>query len=185
MHPTAQRLFTVDEFHRMGETGIFSADDRVELIEGEIIHMPPIGSYHAAHVDRLNMLLYPHVAQIAIIRVQSPIELTDHSEPQPDLALLKPRKDFYAGSHPLSSDVLLVIEVADTTVHDDRTVKTLLYAAAGIPEMWLIDLPAAVIDVCSNPVDEQYQTIQHLKRGDALTSPTIHELVLKVEDILG
>jgi Uma2 family endonuclease len=85
----------------------------------------------------------------------------------------------------MPSDVLLVIEVADTTVHDDRTVKTPLYAQASIPEMWLIDLPAAVIDVCSNPVDGQYQTIQHLKRGDTLTSPTIPDLVLKVEDILG
>lgn len=180
-----KHLFTVSDFHRIGETGIFSENDRVELIEGEIIKMPPTGSYHASHVDRLNQLLYSRIGQAAIIRVQSPIKLTNQSEPQPDLALLKPRADFYAGRHPIPSDVLLIIEVSDTTVHYDRTVKTPLYAAAGIPEMWLIDLPADVIDVCFNPVDGQYQTIQHLKRGDTLTSPTIPDLVLKVEDILG
>ena len=104
---------------------------------------------------------------------------------QPDLALLKPRDDFYAGHHPLPSDVLLIIEVSDTTVQYDRTVKTPLYAQAGILEMWLIDLPADTIDVCANPADGQYQTVQHLKRGDTLTSPTIPDLVLKVDDILG
>src|SRR5436190_15615228 len=131
-----RRRFTLDEYHRMGKTGILSEDDRVELIEGEIIEMSPIGSRHAACVDRFNELIARLRLNI-IVRVQSSIQLDDYSQPQPDLALLRRRDDFYSSSLPRPADVLLVIEVADTTLEYDRFVKLPLSAHAGIPEAWL------------------------------------------------
>jgi Uma2 family endonuclease len=135
-----RRRFTVEQYHRMAEAGIFADGDRVELIEGEIIEMIPIGSRHAAWVDRLNDLLTSAIERRAIVRVQSPIWLGSHSEPQPDLAVLRRRADFYLDAHPQPGDVHLVIEVADTSADFDRTVKIPLYGRMGIPEAWLVDI---------------------------------------------
>jgi Uma2 family endonuclease len=118
-----KRRFSVHEYHRMAEVGILSEDDRVELIEGEILEMSPIGSRHAACVDRLNRLLNGFADLSAIVRVQSPILLDVNSEPEPDISLLRPSDDFYAGGHPTPGDVLLLIEVADTSVERDLEVK--------------------------------------------------------------
>ncbi len=131
----ARRMFTTDEFHRMAAAGILSEDDRVELIDGEIVQMSPIGSPHASCVDRLTALFVRRFGRRAIIRVRNPIVLSRHSEPQPDLAVLKLRTDFYAEKHPGPSDVLLVVEVADTSADYDRLTKVALYARAGIPEV--------------------------------------------------
>lgn len=118
-----KHYFNVHEYHRMAEVGLLSEDSRVELIEGEIIEMSPIGSTHGGTVNRSSKLLHRKLDDIAIISVQNPVHIDDFSEPQPDLALLKPRKDFYSRSHPTPADVLVVIEVADTSVEYDRNVK--------------------------------------------------------------
>jgi Uma2 family endonuclease len=130
-----RRRFTVDEYRRMGEVGILDEDERVELIEGEIVEMSPIGRRHAGIVNRLNDLFTFRLRGRAIVAVQNPISLgSKYSEPQPDLTLLRPRADFYADSRPEPPDVLLVVEVMDTSVERDRQVKLPLYARAGVPE---------------------------------------------------
>jgi Uma2 family endonuclease len=132
----SRRLFTVHEYDQMVQAGILHEDDRVELIEGEIIEMAAIGSRHAACVNRLVQLFVMHVAGQAIVHAQNPIRLSERTEPEPDLSLLKPRPDFYAAGHPGPQDVLLVIEVADSSIGFDREIKIPLYARAGIPEVW-------------------------------------------------
>ncbi|GIW50689.1 MAG: hypothetical protein KatS3mg081_0044 [Gemmatimonadales bacterium] len=146
-----KRRFTVAEYHKMAEAGILGEDDRVELLEGELVAMAPIGSRHATCVRRLNYLLSRGVGERAIVDVQNPIRLSEYSEPQPDLALLKPRPDFYAAAHPGPEDVLLVVEVAETSADYDREVKIPLYARAGIPEVWLVDLAGAQIETFRQP----------------------------------
>jgi Uma2 family endonuclease len=131
---------TVTEYYRMAEAGILRPDARVELIEGEIIDMAPIGSRHAGTVDQLASCLRRAAGERAIVRVQNPIRIDEHSEPEPDVVLLRPRADFYKTSHPRSSDVLLIIEVADTTLRYDRDVKTPLYARHRVPEVWIVNL---------------------------------------------
>lgn len=180
-----KHYFNVDEYYRMAEVGLLSEDDRVELIEGEIIEMSPIGSTHGGTVKRSSTFLNRTLGDIAIISVQDPIRLNDFSEPQPDLALLKPRKDFYSKAHPMAEDVLVVIEVADTSLAYDRNVKLPLYARAGIPESWLIVLAKEVIEIHSQPKNGKYQKLQRLKRGKTLVSPTIPSFSCKVEDLLG
>lgn len=169
----------------MAEAGILSEDDRVELIEGEIVEISPIGSHHAACVKRLNSLLTSHMGNVAIVSVQDPIRLDDYSEPEPDIALLRRRDDFYAGAHPSPADVLLVVEVADSSVEYDRSVKVPLYARAGIAEVWLIDLAQDAIEIYVQPVNGKYQTSQHAGRGETIVSQTIANLSLGVDAILG
>ncbi len=137
--PRRHRL-TVADYYRMAEVGILAPDAPVELIDGDIIDMAPPGSLHAATVDRLNDALARAVDDRASVRVQNPVRLSDLSEPQPDLAILRRREDFYSEHHPRSADVLLIIEVADTSLRFDRDTKVSLYALHGIPEMWLVDL---------------------------------------------
>ena len=135
----SRRLITVDAFHRMGETGILGPADRVELIEGEIIDMSPIGVLHAAIVDALVRFFSRRAGESVFIRCQNPLRLDDLSEPEPDIAILRPRADFYTTSHPGPADVLLVIEVSDTSLAYDLGTKVPLYARHGIPEVWVID----------------------------------------------
>lgn len=158
---TRHRL-TVEEYHRMAEAGVLAPDARVELIEGEVIDMAPIGSRHWSVVNRLNRMLTLAAAERAIVSVQSSLRLGPRSEPQPDLALLKPRDDFYAHSLPAAADTLLVIEVADTTGAYDRQVKLPLYARHGVPELWIVDLEMAVLRVCRQPQGETYRDIETL-----------------------
>ena len=143
----SRRLFTVDQYHEMARSGILSEDDRVELFAGEIVEMSPIGSRHASCVDRLTKTITMQIENSAIVRVQSPIRLGPRSEPQPDLALLKPRADFYAQAHPGPQDVLLIIEVAETSTDTDRKLKLPLYAKTGIPEVWIFELFTKQVDL--------------------------------------
>ena len=156
--PRRHRI-TVDEYHRMAEVGLLAPDARVELIEGEIIDMPPIGHRHAAAVDRLNRLLNLAVGDRAIVRCQGPIRLGDLSEPQPDFALLAPRADFYAERHPVAADTLLVIEVSETTLRYDRQTKLPLYARHGIPEMWIVDAAGKQLHIFRRPSGVAYDEI--------------------------
>jgi len=178
-----KRLFTVTDYHRMADAGIFSEDDRVELIEGEIIDMTPIGSRHAACVGRLTALFYP-VRERSIVWVQNPIHLGERSEPQPDLALLRLRHDFYATALPTPEDVLLVVEVAESSIMVDREVKVPLYARAGVPEVWVVNLAAMHIEVSRNPTAHGYQEIQHLVHGQQVFPQAFPDLHLNVDDIL-
>lgn len=180
-----KRHFNVDEYYLMARAGVLKPDDRVELIEGDIIRMSPIGSSHAACVSRLNHLLQSAILKRAIVWVQNPIRLDNFSEPVPDLALLKPRPDFYAKRHPAPKDVLLVIEVGVTSVLSDRNIKTQLYARAGIPEVWLVDLPRKIIEVYFDLADGVYRESLKFKRKEVVASATIPDLRLKVNDIVG
>lgn len=179
-----RRLFSVEEYHRMAQAGVFGEDDRLELIEGEIVEMAPIGSRHAACVDRLNRLFSTRVAEQATVRVQSPIRLGDWSEPQPDVALLRPRQDFYASAHPGPEDVLLVVEVAETSAAYDREVKVPLYARHGVPEVWLVDLGAEVVEVFRRPSKDGYLEVQTARRGEKLSPRLLPEESLAVEEVL-
>lgn len=181
----ARRYFTVDEYHRMAEAGILSEDDRVELIEGEILKMSPIGSRHAASVKRLNTLLNSLVGQIAIVSVQDPILLNDFSEPEPDIALLKPRVDFYAQSHPTSKDVLLVIEIADTSVEYDRGIKLPAYARSEIPEVWIANFPADTVEAYAEPVQGSNQRTRLYKRGESISPRLLPSISIEINRILG
>ena len=182
---SVRHRFTVDEYHRMSETGIFVEDDRVELIDGEIVEMTPIGVRHAACVRRLNRLFSGRLGERAIVDVQNPIRVREQSEPQPDVALLRPRPDLYAPAHPGPGDVLLLVEVAETSAHLERAVKVPLYARAGIQEVWLVDLAGEVIEVYRRPLPERYQELQRVGRGQQLSSQAFPDLSLAVDDILG
>jgi len=181
----ARRPFTTTEYHRLIEIGLLTEDERVELLNGEIIEMAPIGPRHAACVDRLNSFLARKVSRLAIVRVQNPVELDDFSEPEPDLSLLKRRPDFYANSHPTSADVLIAVEVADTSVEKDREIKLPSYARAGIPEAWLVDLYNDRIEIHHAPYQGIYQEVRILQRGQRFASPTLPQLKFKADDILG
>ena len=150
--PPSRHLISVDAFHRMVETGILGHQDRVELIDGEIIDMSPIGVLHAAIVDVLARHFGRRTGESVFVRCQNPLRLDDISEPEPDIAILRPRADFYMTAHPGASDVLLVIEVADTSLAYDLGTKVPLYARHGIPEVWVIDAATRQTRVFRRPV---------------------------------
>jgi Uma2 family endonuclease len=178
--------FTVDQYHRMIEAGILTKDDRVELIEGEIVEVAPIGTRHASTVDRITRLLVTRLGDRAIVRVQGPILLPiEVSEPQPDVAVLRPRADFYRAAHPQPDDVLLVIEVADTTVEPDRRWKLPLYARAGLREAWLADVNAERLELYDEPGPAGYRRPRVLARGEAIAARAFPDLTLDVADLLG
>lgn len=179
------RRFNVTEYYQMARAGVLKPDDRVELIEGEIIQLSPIGSPHAACIRAFTLLLPEKVGKTAVVSVQCPVRLSEFSEPQPDIALLKPRKDLYRKEHPTAEDVLLIIEVADTTVLTDRNIKVPLYARAGIPEAWLVNLPKQLIEVYSDLHNGKYRTCRKFKRSEGVVSDAMPGLTLKVSDILG
>ena len=184
-HQLARRWFTASEYNRMAEACILTEDDRVELIEGEIVEMSPIGSRHAACVNRLNMLLSRQAGQSFIVSVQNPIIVNDYSEPEPDLAVLRLRADYYEQELPQSADVLVVVEVADTSVEVDRSVKIPLYAQGGVPVTVLVDLPKELIEVHSQPANGQYQSVKIFRCGDSFQLGALPQLSLSVDDILG
>jgi Uma2 family endonuclease len=180
-----QRLFTIEEYHRMAEAGILHEDDRVELIEGKLIQMAAIGSRHAACVKRLIKLLVREVGDSGVVGAQDPVVLPDSSEPEPDVAVLRPRDDFYAAGHPVPEDVLLLIEVSETSLEYDREVKLPLYARSGVPEVWVVNLSGEEILRYSLPEGEAYAEVGRVGRGGSLASRTVPDLTLKAEDILG
>ncbi len=164
--PRRHRI-TVDEYHRMAEVGVLAPDARVELIEGEIIDMAPIGRAHTSVVDQLNRLLVRAVGDEAIVRVQGSVRLSQMSEPEPDVVLLKPRADFYRHRFALGADTLLVIEVSDSTLRYDRDVKVPLYARHGVPEVWIVDLTGDQLLGFGSPSAGGYA------RQTAVTRPSI------------
>ncbi|TAE58307.1 MAG: Uma2 family endonuclease [Nostocales cyanobacterium] len=175
--------FTVNQFHKMAESGILSENDRVELIRGEMIDMSPIGTRHSGCVLFLTNSLPLLLGKLALVSVRNPVELDEISEPQPDIALLKPRPDFYSNSHPQPEDIFLLIEVADTTVKYDREVKIPLYAEANISEVWLIDVNQELIEVYRHPIQGIYQDIQTLEKNQSLSILAFPDVNINVSEI--
>lgn len=168
----ARRPLTVAEYHRMGEAGILTKDDRVELIEGQLVAMSPIGSDHSGTINSLNHMLVRAIGDRGVVAVQNPVILDDFSEPQPDFSVLKPRADFYRRATPRPGEVLLIIEVAKSSLAYDRAVKRSLYARHGIPEFWIVNLTADVVEVCRQPGGDEYASIVHARR-DATIEPEL------------
>ena len=183
---TIKKLFTVREYHRLGEAGILGPEDRTELIDGEIIQMSPIGHRHAMCVSRATNLFALALHGKAIVSVQNPLVLNDYSEPQPDLVLLKYREDFYKSEEKVSpEDSLLVLEVAETTLRYDVQTKLPRYAVAGVPEVWIENLSNDELFVYRNRAGTAYATSLTLRRADSVFVAAFPEIVFKVDDLLG
>jgi Uma2 family endonuclease len=186
-----RHLINTDTYHRMIETGILTEEDQVELIHGEIIQrcpagLSPVGKLHIAIVDRISKALNRRIDTEAIVRVQSPIVVPDHSEPEPDITLLKPRPDFYATQAAQPEDILLIIEVAHTTWDTDYEVKRPLYASAGIPELWLVNINKHEIEVHRTPAPGTYKNISILQSGDTVSLPVPGvEATIAIDELLG
>jgi Uma2 family endonuclease len=177
-----RRRFTVAEYQRMGEVGIFAEDDRVELIAGEMYQMSPIGIRHARCVNRLNRILSRMAGPDMLVGVQNPIYPSEESAPQPDLSIIYDRDP--GALWPIPADILLVIEVSDSTLAYDRGTKLPLYAAAGIAEAWLVDLAAATLERHTEPRDGLYSLVARARPGESLASTVLPTLTIPVADIL-
>ncbi len=177
--------FTVAEYYRMAEAGLLAEDSRVQLIDGEIIDMPPIGPRHSDGVDRLAEVFFSRLGGVARVRVQNPIHLDEHNEPEPDLVLARRRQGGYASGHPTPEDVLLVIEVADTSAEYDRQTKALMYSRAGILDYWIVDLGRDHVLVLRDPTEAGYATTRVYRRGEQLRPLAFPDLAVRIDDILG
>ena len=180
-----RRLFTVEEYERMIEAGILTENDRVELVEGEIVEMAAKGSRHSSCVKRITDLFYRDARQSAVVSIQDPVRVGGRSELEPDVALLRPRDDLYATAHPLPADTLLIVEVSDTTLDYDHGLKLALYARAGIQEVWVVNLADDMIEVYALPKSGRYQETREAQRGEAIEARGVPGLVVEVNDILG
>ncbi len=170
----------------MGEAGILPEDNRLELIAGDIVVREPIGAYHAGTVARLNRVWTSRLGDRAIVSIQNPVQFpTEESELQPDVMLLRPREDFYTTGHPQAADVLLLIEVADTTLRLDRRVKIPLYARVGVREVWLIDLTTARLEVHREPLGNGYGDVRVLTRGERVSPEVFPDLSFDVAELVG
>jgi Uma2 family endonuclease len=181
----ARHPVTTDEYLRMAEAGAFDPDERVELIEGEIVHMSPIGPPHRSCVNQLNMLLAPRLLGRAIVQIQSSFIASDYSMPEPDVALLRVRDSYYTRHAPRPADMYLAVEVADSTLRFDRTRKLPLYAAVGVPESWLVDVNAQVVQVCTDPTPSGYDKVVTVGLGGTVAPTAFPDLVLAVTQIFG
>jgi Uma2 family endonuclease len=175
--------FTVDEYHRMVEAGILTEDDPVELLYGELVVMAPISIHHAFCVDRL-MMVFAALLPRAHPRVQNPVTLPTESEPEPDFVLARARSRGYADRHPGPSDILLVVEVAETSQAVDRKVKAPLYAEQGIPEYWIVDIPKGRIEVHREPEEGAWTSRTSAGRGETLSPLAFPDFTVAVEDLL-
>lgn len=175
----------VGEYYRMAEAGILGEDDRVELIDGEIIDMAPIGESHAATVGRLNQALVLAFGENAIVWPQNPVRIDRLNEPQPDFAVLRPRADFYEGGKPGPAEILLLIEVADSSLAYDRTVKLPLYARSGIGEVWIVDLKRRVVDAYRQPGSDGYAAATTYRPGETIPLTLAPTVRIEVTQIFG
>jgi Uma2 family endonuclease len=182
--PTRRKL-TADEYVRMGEAGILHEDERVELIDGEILEMPPIGDDHIGRVISLEYRFGQRLAGRAFVSTQNPIRLSDYSEPQPDIVLLRPRPDFYGTGKARPEDIFLLVEVAQSSLDYDRAGKLPRYAAAGIAEVWIVNLVDRCIEVYRDPTADGYATQLVYRRGDTLAPAAFPDITIRVEQILG
>lgn len=181
-----RRLLTIEDFHQMMEVGILTEDERVELIRGEMFEMTPIGNRHAGCVRWLIRCFSSRLASRAVVDVQDPVSLEDQqSEPQPDVVLFRYQEDCYRAQAPTPEDVLLVVEVADSSLAHDRDVKIPLYAEAGIPEAWLVAFPSDSVFAYRRPSPAGYQEVRHYRRGDEISPEAFPDVRFSVDEILG
>jgi Uma2 family endonuclease len=180
--PTRYR-FSVETYERMGQLGILDEDERVELIDGEIIQMSALGDKHVRCVNRFTRHLSRALGERAIVSIQNPVVISPHDEPQPDVAVLQPSAEEHAGK-PRPPDVLFLVEVSDSTLRYDRTVKLPLYARGGIPEVWIADLAGETITRYAAPEHGRYRDVTSFPRGESITSHAISGLTLRVDDLL-
>jgi Uma2 family endonuclease len=178
--------FTIAEYYKMGEDGILGdfygcGSRRTELINGEIIEMSPIGRLHAGCVNRLNNIFASRLSGLAIVAIQNPVPLNNNSEPQPDLAILRYREDFYSLAHPTPADVLLIIEVADSTLKFDRQIKMPLYASEGIVEIWIINLQDQVVERYWQLEQGKYQNNRTYGIGESLN---VLDLAIAIDEMI-
>ncbi len=178
------KLFSTDEYHAMIRSGVWAEDDRLELVDGEIIEMSPIGPSHSAHVKRLNRLFVRHFGDRAIVGVQDPVWLGPRTEPQPDLSVLRPRDDDYGESLPTGDDILLLVEVSESSADYDRGVKVPLYARSGVVEVWLIALDSRWIEVYTEPSPVGYRVMRRVLPGESIAPKALPDALLPVDDIL-
>jgi Uma2 family endonuclease len=176
---------TVEAYHRMAEAGVLAPDARVELIDGEVVDMAPMNSRHASTVARLLALCSAVVGAQAQVRCQLPLRLGDRSEPEPDLTLVAPRDDYYEGGHPGAADVLLLVEVSDSTARYDREIKLPLYARHGVQEVWIIDLDNRVLRVCSRPAGDVYTEMTETTTPGLLSPRSLPGVVIDASRLLG
>lgn len=179
-----RRRLTVRDYHAMGEAGILRREDRVELIEGELIAMSPVGVPHAAQLLVMSELLAPQLVGRAVVAMQNPIRLGDFSEPEPDIALVRPPGRRYVDALPVPADVFLLIEISDTTLRYDSTVKAALYAKHGIVEYWIIDIAGHAVLVHRAPTAEGYAETRRATAGETLEPLALPGLRLAVADML-
>lgn len=177
-----RRRFTVEDYHKMGEAGIFGEGDRVELLDGEIMEMNPIGWRHARSVRRLTARLIHAAGDRYAVGVQNPITVSEHGEPQPDLVL---HEEPPPGRLPRPEEVLVLIEVSDSTLQYDRNTKLPRYAHAGIPEVWIVDLQGGAVERYNDPREDGYRRTERARRGEELASEMLTDLIIPVNDALG
>jgi Uma2 family endonuclease len=174
---------TVTAFHKMGAAGVFDENSRIELIEGDLIDMAPIGSLHASVVNLLVRIFVRQVGESAIVSAQNPISLPPNNQPQPDIMLLKPRADWYRGALPTAADVLLIIEVVDTTLSHDRQIKIPLYARHGIAEAWLIDMQASVLEIYQEPSSKGYRKLLRRETKETVAPAQLPDVLVPLVEV--
>jgi Uma2 family endonuclease len=177
-------LFTADQYEKMIEAGILEESDNVELLRGEIVKMAPIGLRHAGCVARLVSIFGSEFGASVIVWPQNPIRLTDDTEPEPDVALLKPSPDFYGNRRPGPQDVLLLVKVADSSLEKDRSIKVPMYAQAGIAILWIVNLVEDVVEVYAKPVNGAYTELRKAARGETVPLPIVQGINVPVDEIL-
>lgn len=178
------RKFTVDEYEKMVETGVLTERDNVELINGDIVEMTPIGKRHAACVNRLNRIWTNEFGDQVIVSVQNPVRIGPDSEPEPDLSILRTKEDFYASGHPRPEEILLLVEVMESSRGIDREIKQPMYARAGVRELWLVDLDENRIEQHLNPTGQEYTDVRILEPGDTISPAEFPDSGFRVNRIL-
>jgi Uma2 family endonuclease len=174
---------SVEEYYRMAEVGLIAPDARTELIEGEVIEMAPMGSPHAGRVSQLSHLIFPALGNSGLMRVQLPVHLDDYSEPMPDLAVVRPQKEFYSSRHPGSADTLLIVEVSDSSLRFDRDVKVPLYSRHQVPEVWLLDLSRDRIHFFRAPRDGTYTDVSFIDEPNAVALSALPEITVDLSGL--
>jgi Uma2 family endonuclease len=180
-----KKRFTVADYHRMAEAGILGPKERVELIDGEIVEMSPTGHPHWVRVARATTLFIRTFGDRAVVNVQNPIQLTEWTEPEPDLVVYKPRPDFYLKKKPAPEDVFFLMEISDTSLRYDRNVKVPLFAAAGIPEVWIQDVKSDVLYVYREPQRNGYGVTLDLRRNDIVSPTAFPDVQFSIDNLLG
>ncbi len=179
-----RRKFTLEEYHRLGEMGFLGEDDRVEFMDGEIVEMSPVGKAHNACINRNTRNLVQRLSDRAVVSVQNSVIILEN-EPLPDIAILRPNPTYYADRLATPKDILLIIEVADSSLAYDQDIKAPKYARAGVQELWIVDLNDDMIWVYRNPSEKGYLEVKAYQRGEAITLLAFPDIILTVNDILG